>query len=102
VCVLIPLPDRDFDVTVVAVPWQLLCEAGASGGVRHRTSRHDPAGDPRLLDGVIFGQLAATPEARAFYAELTRAAAVAWAGLDRWLRRPAAARRAMHWGCGSI
>ena len=26
--VLIPLPDRDFDVTEVAVPWKLLTEAG--------------------------------------------------------------------------
>ena len=26
--VLIPLPDRDFDVTEVAVPWRVLCDAG--------------------------------------------------------------------------
>ena len=26
--VLVPLPDRDFDVTEVAVPWKLLTEAG--------------------------------------------------------------------------
>jgi putative intracellular protease/amidase len=26
--VLVPLPDRDFDVTEVAVPWKLLAEAG--------------------------------------------------------------------------
>ena len=26
--VLIPLPDRDFDVTEVAVPWRLLRDAG--------------------------------------------------------------------------
>lgn len=28
--VLMPLPDRDFDVTEVAVPWKLLTEAGHS------------------------------------------------------------------------
>jgi len=26
--VLMPLPDRDFDVTEVAVPWRVLSEAG--------------------------------------------------------------------------
>ena len=26
--VLIPLPDRDFDPTEVAVPWRVLCDAG--------------------------------------------------------------------------
>lgn len=28
--VLLPLPDRDFDVTEVAVPWKLLTERGVS------------------------------------------------------------------------
>jgi putative intracellular protease/amidase len=28
--ILMPLPDRDFDVTEVAVPWKLLTEAGHS------------------------------------------------------------------------
>ncbi len=41
-----------------------------------------PAADPRLLDGVIFGQLGVAPEAGAFYSELTGAAefssTVAW------------------------
>ena len=84
--VLIPLPDRDFDVTEVAVPWQLLREAGHQVVFATELAGTSPAGDPRLLDGVIFGQLGAAPEARGFYAELTRAAEftspVAWAGLD--------------------
>ncbi len=44
-----------------------------------------PAGDPRLLTGVLLGQLGAAPAARAAYAQLTGAAAFAatlgWADL---------------------
>jgi len=84
--VLIPLPDRDFDVTEVAVPWQLLRAAGHQVVFATEQAGTTPSGDPRLLDGVIFGRLGAAAEARAFYAELTRAAEftspVAWAGLD--------------------
>ena len=65
--ILIPLPDTDFDTTEVAVPWRLLAAAGHElvfatefGSV--------PACDPRLLTGVIFGQLGADAEARANYA----------------------------------
>ena len=68
--VLLPLPDIDFDTTEVAVPWKVLTEAGHEvafatehGGIR-------PSCDPRLLDGVIFGQLGATAEAKELYAEL--------------------------------
>lgn len=67
--VLMPLPDQDFDTTEVAVPWRLLTRAG------HRVlfagqSGQTPATDPLLLSGVIFGQLGAAPEARAFYGEM--------------------------------
>lgn len=72
--VLVPLPDRDFDVTEVAVPWKLLTEAGyrvvfatEEGAV--------PACDPLLLTGVVFGQLGAEREAIAYYRELTASAA---------------------------
>jgi putative intracellular protease/amidase len=45
-----------------------------------------PAADPRLLTGVIFGQLGAAPEPRQFYAELTKDAAFTappgWADLE--------------------
>src|SRR6478672_1426181 len=68
--VLIPLPDRDFDVTEVAVPWRLLTRLGHV--VRFATERGGtaPAADQRLLDGVIFGQLGAASEAQAFYGEM--------------------------------
>src|SRR5262245_30988575 len=72
--VLMPLPDRDFDVTEVAVPWKLLTRAGhevvfaTEHGAR-------PAADPFLLAGVLFGQLGADPEPKAFYRELEEARA---------------------------
>lgn len=64
-----PLPDADFDVTEVAVPWRLLTRAGHE--VVFATERGArPAADPLLLSGVIFGQLGAEPEPKAFYAEM--------------------------------
>ena len=59
--VLITLPDRDFDPTEVAVPWQRLRDAGHD--VIFATE-HGAIGqvDPLLLTGVIFGKLGALPE----------------------------------------
>jgi putative intracellular protease/amidase len=83
--VLLPLPDHDFDVTEVAVPWRLLTDAGhdvvfaTEDGAR-------PAADPLLLDGVIFGKLGAEPEPKHFYRELEKAPAfhapMRWRDLD--------------------
>src|ERR1700749_4257360 len=84
--ILVPLPDRDFDVTEVAVPWRLLTREGHE--VVFATEHGDkvPAADPLLLSGVIFGQLGAAPEAKQFYAELEKAPAfqkpIAWASID--------------------
>jgi putative intracellular protease/amidase len=84
--VLLPLPDRDFDVTEVAVPWQILRDAGHQ--VVFATEREGtvPAADPRLLTGVLFGQLGAAPEARSYYAQMAAApefaATLAWGELD--------------------
>ena len=80
---LIPLPDHDFDVTEVSVPWRLLTRRGHV--VRFATERggQAPAADQRLLDGVIFGQLGAADEPKAFYSEMQSDAAfrapIAWA-----------------------
>ena len=83
--VLVPLPDRDFDVTESAVPWKLLTEAG------HRVvfateAGATPACDPLLLTGVVFGQLGARPEPKEFYAEMSRTEPFVrprrWADLD--------------------
>jgi putative intracellular protease/amidase len=70
--VLFPLPDRDFDVTEVAVPWKLLREAGHT--VVFATERGaTPACDPLLLTGVVFGKLGARADALACYRELEQA-----------------------------
>jgi putative intracellular protease/amidase len=83
--VLIPLPDHDFDPTEAAVPWRLLTRAGHE--VVFATERGAvPACDPRLLTGVLFGQLGAKPEAKAFYGEMAASAELraprTWSALD--------------------
>ncbi|HEY5934304.1 MAG TPA: type 1 glutamine amidotransferase domain-containing protein [Kofleriaceae bacterium] len=71
--VLFPLPDRDFDVTEVAVPWRLLREANHEVVFATETGT-TPACDPLLLTGVVFGALGARPEPIEMYRELERAA----------------------------
>ncbi|AVZ76852.1 thiamine biosynthesis protein ThiJ [Streptomyces lunaelactis] len=84
--VLMPVPDRDFDVTEVAVPWRILTDAGHQVVFATERAGTRPAADPRLLTGVLFGQLGAAEEPKAFYDELTRseefAATVGWADVD--------------------
>jgi ThiJ/PfpI family-like len=45
------LPDRDFDVTEVAVPWRVLRNAGHQLVFATERAGTLPAADPRLLDG---------------------------------------------------
>jgi putative intracellular protease/amidase len=83
--ILIPLPDHDFDVTEVAVPWKLATEAGHD--VVFATEKGTkPAADPLLLTGVIFGQLGAKDVPKSFYRELERHPAferpMAWSDID--------------------
>lgn len=66
-----PLPDTDFDVTEVAVPWKLLTRAGHRVTFVTETGEVTPAADPLLIKGVLFGQLGAEPEPKQFYEELT-------------------------------
>jgi putative intracellular protease/amidase len=68
--VLMPLPDRDFDVTETAVPWRLLTEAGHQVVFLTESGGAAPEADPLLLTGVLFGKLGAEPEPKAFYAEM--------------------------------
>ena len=74
--VLLPLPDRDFDVTEVAVPWKLLRDAGHE--VVFATERgaagDAPLADPLLLTGVVFGRLGAGDQPAQWYAEMTQIA----------------------------
>jgi putative intracellular protease/amidase len=83
--VLFPLPDHDFDVTEVAVPWQTLTRRGHE--VVFATEQGAvPAADPLLLTGVIFGQLGADPEPKRFYRALEQAPAfqapLRWDAID--------------------
>nr|WP_168514498.1 type 1 glutamine amidotransferase domain-containing protein [Streptomyces sp. S1D4-11]QIZ00165.1 thiamine biosynthesis protein ThiJ [Streptomyces sp. S1D4-11] len=84
--VLMPVPDRDFDVTEVAVPWRILTDAGHEVVLATEHAGTRPAADPRLLTGVLFGQLGAAEEPRRFYEQLTRApeftTSVSWAEAD--------------------
>ncbi len=79
--ILVPLPDRDFDTTEAAVPWRHLSEAGHE--IVFATEEGAVAAcDRRLLDGVLFGQLGAEPEAKQFYVQMI--ASPAFASPIRW------------------
>jgi putative intracellular protease/amidase len=80
--VLVPLPDRDFDVTEVAIPWLLLREAGHEMIFATETGA-TPACDPLLLTGVVFGKLGAREDAIAAYREMEPqlASAISWKNL---------------------
>ncbi|MGP3943606.1 type 1 glutamine amidotransferase domain-containing protein [Streptomyces sp. 6N106] len=84
--ILLPLPDRDFDVTEVAVPWKLLTDLGHEVVIATEHGDGPPAADPLLITGVLFGQLGAEPEPKEFYRRLTDATAfrhpLAWADLE--------------------
>jgi putative intracellular protease/amidase len=84
--VLVPLPDRDFDTTEVAVPWQALRAAGHDIVFATEQGGTAPACDPRLLNGVLFGRLGADADAIDAYRQLTGCAEFAsplsWHDLD--------------------
>src|SRR5260370_33974123 len=81
-----PVPERGFDVTEVAVPGRGLRDGGHQVAFATEQAGTVPAADPRLLTGVIFGQLGAADEARQLYSELTGApeftSTLAWDALD--------------------
>jgi putative intracellular protease/amidase len=83
--VLIPLPDHDFDVTEVSVPWRVLADAGHEIVFATEHGGVAPEADQRLLDGVIFGRLGAYAEPKAFYGQMVQARAfrqpLAWGEL---------------------
>jgi putative intracellular protease/amidase len=83
--VLLPLPDVDFDPTEVSVPWKVLTRAGHD--VVFATEKGaTPACDPKLITGVVFGQLGAKERTLEIYRELERAPAfakpIAWSTID--------------------
>jgi putative intracellular protease/amidase len=83
--VLIPLPDLDFDPTEAAVPWKMLRDAGHDVVFATELGAV-PACDPRLVTGVIFGELGAKPEPKSFYAEMAASkemrAPITWQAID--------------------
>jgi putative intracellular protease/amidase len=84
--VLLPVPDRDVDVTEVAVPWHYLTEAGHQVVFATESGGTTPAADQRLLDGVLFGQLGAADGPKALYRRLQDDPAfrdtVAWGSVE--------------------
>jgi putative intracellular protease/amidase len=83
--VLIPVPDRDFDVTEAAVPWKLLTAAGHEVVFATEQAGTTPAADPLLLDGSL-GKLGPAAEPRALYDQMAASAPftrpIAWADID--------------------
>ncbi len=84
--ILLPVPDRDFDATEVAVPWRLLTRAGHRVVFATERGGAAPAADPRTLRGAMFGMFPASREARKFYEELTQSeefrTPIAWSAID--------------------
>src|SRR5207249_2263779 len=82
----LPLPDSDFDVTEVAVPWRLLTDSGYEVCFATERGGGAPSADGRLLTGVLFGQLGAEAEPKQFYAEMIESpeyrSPAAWSELD--------------------
>jgi putative intracellular protease/amidase len=66
----IPLPDVDFEPTEAASPWKALRTSGHEVVIATEAGAV-PAADPRLLRGVLFGRMGASPEAKALYAEMS-------------------------------
>src|SRR5438445_594054 len=72
--VIIPLPDKDFYTTEVSIPWKHFVEAGLHVTFSTETGQIGQT-DPRLLTGVIFGQLGAKQDAIAAYRDLEKTVA---------------------------
>ena len=77
----------------------------ARGRVRDRERRRRRRGGSAAADGVIFGQLGAEPEPKAFYRELERDAGFArrsrWDAIDSRASTRCSRRAATRRGCGS-
>jgi putative intracellular protease/amidase len=83
--VLIPLPDIDYEPTEAGVPYRELKRRGHEVVIATEHGAR-PKVDPKLIHGVVFGQLKAEPDAMAAYRELDASPElqepVSWSGLD--------------------
>jgi len=70
--ILIPLPNKDFDLTEVTIPWWLFKNKGYDVVFATGNGKKGEV-DPKLITGVIFGQLKAKPEAIKIFRELEKA-----------------------------
>jgi putative intracellular protease/amidase len=68
--VLLPLPDNDFDVTEVAVPWKVLTRLGHRVVFATEAGGKAPNADPLLISGVLFGKLGAADGPKRWYSEM--------------------------------
>jgi len=68
--VLIPVPDRGFDLTEVAVPWYLLTSDGHEVVFCTENGNGPPCADPLLVGRALPKTLRARAQAQAFYREL--------------------------------
>lgn len=69
--VLIPIPDNDFDLTEISIPWKHFKENNFHITISTENGKVGKT-DPLLITGVIFGQLGAKPEAIAAYRDLEK------------------------------
>jgi putative intracellular protease/amidase len=63
------LPDRDFEPGEAAIPWRMLTQAGHKVVIATENGA-SPEADQRLLEGVLFGKMGASADAKAAYAEM--------------------------------
>ncbi len=69
--IIVPIPDNDFDLTEVSVPWKYFVTNGFDVIFSTEKGRVGKT-DPLLITGVILGQLGAKPDAITVYRELEK------------------------------
>lgn len=81
--VLIPLPDKDFDITEVSVPWRIITATGHTVTFATEHGGSAPAADPKLFKSMVFG---AAEEPKQFYKKMDESAEfknpIAWTAID--------------------
>jgi putative intracellular protease/amidase len=80
-----PVPDHDFEPGEASIPWRTLTRAGHQVVIATEKGA-SPEADPRLLNGVLFGKMGASEDAKAAYAEMQASpeyrSPVTWNAID--------------------